>query len=115
MKLSNKKDGAIVSVMHGENFMRRVGSLPTGVTTKAKMYIVGHSETGHNHVLTSKADMEILESDGKRYVLINEVADLFHKKSFDIHETITVEPGIYEVTHKLEYDPFAKVIRRVFD
>lgn len=115
MKLSNKKGNVTVSILHGENFMRRIDALPTGKTTKAKMYIVGHSESGHNHVLTSKSEMEVLEANGKRYILINEVAELFHKKSFDIHETIAVEPGIYEVTHKNEYDPWAKVIRAVYD
>jgi hypothetical protein len=113
--LSNVKDNQIVPVMHGENFLRRVDALPKGKTTKAKMYVVGHSETGHNHVLTSKSDLEVLEQDGKRFMLVNEVAELFHKKSFDVHETISVEPGIYEVTHKTEYDPFAQVIRQVWD
>ena len=115
MKLSNNKQGEIVSVMHGENFMRRVEELPKGKTTQAKMYIVGHSESGHNHVLTCPTDMEVLTFNGHEYVLIDETAELTHKKTFDIHETIAVEPGVYEITHKTEYDPFQKVVRNVYD
>jgi hypothetical protein len=115
MKLSNNKHGNVVSVLHGENFMRRIDALPKGKTTKAKMYVVGHSESGHNHVLTSPKEMEVLEFNGHRYVLIDETAELFHQKTFDIHETVTVEPGVYEITHKTEYDPFQKVIRAVWD
>lgn len=115
MQLSNSKSGERVSIMHGENWLQPVDSLPEGKTTKTKLYVAGHSETGHHHVLESKQDMEVLEENGERYVLINEVAQLFHKKSFDVHETVTVEPGVYRITHKNEYDPFTKVIRRVFD
>jgi hypothetical protein len=110
--LSNKTK---TNVLHGENFLRKVDALPTGDTTKVNMYIVGHSETGHNHVLKSNSDIEVLEQGDKRFVLINEVAELFHQKSFDIHETIAVEPGVYEITHKTEYDPFNEIIRQVWD
>lgn len=115
MKLSNNKEGDIVSILHGENFMRRIDTLPTGETSKAKMYVVGHSESGHNHVLTSKTDMEVLTFNGHDYVLIDETAELSHQKTFDIHETVSVEPGVYEITHKTEYDPFAQVRRAVWD
>lgn len=112
---ANKNNGKIVPVLHGENFMRRVEKLPGGETTKVKMYIVGHSESGHNHVLTSPKEMEVLTFNGHEYVLIDETAELIHQKTFDIHETIAVEPGIYEITHKIEYDPFNKIVRAVYD
>jgi len=115
MKLSNNKDGQAVSVLHGENFMRRIAALPKGETTKAKMYTVGHSETDHNHVLTSPTEMEILTFNGHEYVLIDETAELTHQKTFDIHETVLVEPGVYEITHKTEYSPFDKIVRAVYD
>jgi hypothetical protein len=115
MNLTNRSEDKIVPIMHGENFLQPVAALPKGQTTKAKMYIAGHSETGHHHVLESKADMEILETGSDRYVLIKEVATLFHKKSYDIHETVTIEPGVYKITHKTEYDPFAQVRRAVWD
>lgn len=115
MKLSNNNNGTSVSVLHGENFMRRIDTLPEGETVKTKLYVVGHSESGHNHVLKSDSDIEVLETDNQRFVLVNEVAELFHQKSFDIHETITIAPGVYEITHKTEYDPFNEVIRQVWD
>lgn len=113
--LENTKNGRIVPVMHGENWLQPVDSLPEGKRTTCKMYIAGHSESGHNHVLKSKTAMQVVEKNGERYVLINEVATLFHQKSFDIHESIAVQPGIYKITHKTEYDPFAQVIREVWD
>lgn len=115
MTLSNLKDNRLVPVMHGENFLRPVDSIPNGKKTTTKMYIVGHSESGHNHVLQSKKTMQITEVSEKRYLLIKEVSQLFHQKNFDIHETIDIAPGMYEVTHKTEYDPFAKVVRGVWD
>lgn len=112
--LQNNKDGKILPIMHGENFLVPINALPEGEIKSAKMYIVGHSETGHHHVLESPVEMDIIE--GKhRAILVREVSTLFHKKSFDIHESVAVEPGIYQVTHKTEYDPFQKVIRAVFD
>lgn len=111
--LSNLVNGKRVPIMHGENFLVPVDSLPAGEVTKTKLYIAGHSETGHHHVLESQTDMEIVE--GERVVLLHEVGKLFHQKTFDVHETIEVAPGAYVITHKTEYDPFQKVIRRVFD
>lgn len=115
MKLTNNKNGKVVPIMHGENWLQPVAKLPKGETTKHKIYIAGHSETGHHHVLESKTDMEVLEKGNERFVLINDVAKLFHKKSFDTHETIEVQPGVYKITHKTEYDPFQQIVRQVWD
>jgi len=115
MKLTNNKDGQVLPVLHGENFLLPVDAMPEGSTVKTKLYVAGHSESGHNHVLTSKRDMQVLETDTDRYILVESVAELFHQKTYDIHETITIEPGIYKITHKTEYDPFADVVRAVYD
>jgi hypothetical protein len=114
MKLTNKKDGAIVPVMHGENLLELVEKLPKGEIIEAKNYIVGHSETGHHHVLEAKDNMQIVEGID-RYIKVNSVAKLFHQKSYDIHETIEVQPGIYKIHHKSEWNPFQKVLDKVFD
>lgn len=115
MKLTNQKDNAIVPIMHGENWLQPIDKMPEGKTTIHDVYIAGHSETGHHHVLKSKAGIEVLEQGTDRYVLIKDVAELFHKKTYDIHETILVQPGAYKITHKTEYDPFQKIVRQVWD
>lgn len=55
--LSNLVNGKRVPIMHGENFLVPVDSLPAGEVTKTKLYIAGHSETGHHHVLESQTDI----------------------------------------------------------
>lgn len=111
--LTNSKDGEALPIVHGENFLRPIAKVPKGDWTAHDMFTVGHSESGHNHILDGK--VEVLESRERTIVHILEKTNLFHQKEQDVHETITVEPGYYEITHKTEYDPFGKVVRRVFD
>lgn len=115
MNATNIKNNKRVAVQHGELALRPIDSLPTGATTKHDTYVAAHSETGHHHIVTAKNGVEVLEADGHRYMLIQEIGKLYHEKTFDIHETQYLAPGAYELTEKTEYDPFAKVIRRVFD
>lgn len=102
--------------LHGENFLQPVEDIPTGKTIKTNKHIVGHSESGHNHVLTSSVDFDVVEDIAKQvFIEVHETAQLTHQKTFDIHETLEVLPGKYKVTHKTEYNPFTKVLERVFD
>lgn len=113
--LKNLRRNKLLPIVHGENFLRPVdaANIPAGQFTAHDMFVVGHSESGHNHVLDGK--VEVLESRERMIIHILEATNLFHQKTSDVHETVTVAPGYYEVTHKTEYDPFAKVVRRVFD
>jgi hypothetical protein len=111
--LQNIKDNKVLPVMHGENFLVPVDKMPEGKTSRTKMFIVGHSETGHNHVLESETPFAVFEEE--LYLQLFKPAKLVHTKSFDIHETVEVMPGVYKVNHKTEYNPFTKVIDRVFD
>jgi hypothetical protein len=114
MNPTNLKDGKRVVVMHGENWLIPVDAMPEGATTKCKVFIAGHSESGHNHVIESSTEMEVIEGD-TRAVLLHEVGKLFHKKSFDIHETAYLAPGAYIINHKTEYNPFIKIVQKVWD
>jgi hypothetical protein len=117
MNEENIKDGKRVPVQHGEVWLQPVSLLPKGKTKKTKEHTVGHSESGHNHVLESNVEFEVLSGDEKHdlYVRLFEPAKLIHKKTFDIHETKVITPGDYAVFQKTEYDPFAQVVRAVFD
>lgn len=104
-------------IIHGENALIPISKLPKGKTEKHKTFIVGHSETGHHHVLESEkgTDFDIIIKDGEIYFTTTGKAKIVHKKSHDIHETVEVTPGTYKVNRKTEYDPFQKALRQVWD
>lgn len=104
-------------IRHGEVLLVPVDITPAGKTVKHQRFIVGHSETGHHHVLESKRKFEVITEQEKQelYIRLFEPAKLVHKKTIDKHKTLTVAPGIYRVVHKTEYDPWQQVISRVFD
>ena len=105
-------------IRHGENFIRPINKLPKGKKLSVNSFIVGHSETGHHHVLESATKFTVIEPknlDDKVFFELVGQATVIHKKQVNRHKDLTLEPGIYEVTHKLEYDPFQKLMRRVFD
>ncbi len=101
---------------HGENLLLPVNKMPNKGTNH-KTYIVGHSETGHHHVLESKTDFEVFTDKDKQdlYVRLFEPAKLVHKKQLDAHRTLTVKPGIYKVIRKQEYNPWEQAMQNVFD
>lgn len=103
------------TIIHGENVFIPVKALPKGKTTKHKKYIAGHSETGHHHVVKSKTEFEVLEVGEKVYFKLEAPAEVEHQKTFEIHETKTLEPGIYKRVFATEYNPFTKVVQRIFD
>lgn len=105
-------------IIHGENAIMPVEKVPEGLEwhTETKT-IIGHSESGHHHLLEAAkgTEYEVAELNGVLYLRLMGKARVIHKKSFDIHETVILDPGIYEVKHKLEYDPFAQIRKAVYD
>jgi len=106
-------------IRHGEVIL-----FPTTLPVEAKLeeeshkYVVAHSETGHHHILettdTSKA--KIYTFMGDRYIELPNEAELWHQKTGkDIHKTHKVNPGVYKIVIKREFDYFAKIIRAVRD
>lgn len=118
LKPTNLKGGKRVPVMHGECWLMPIDEVPRDAEFKdSKRYIVGHSETGHHHVLVSTKPFQVMPEDEKHdlFVRLFEPAKVEHQKTFDIHETQVLAPGAYAIYHKTEYDPFAEVRRAVFD
>jgi hypothetical protein len=103
------------AIRHGEVSLIPVEKLPKGTKSVHDLFIVGHSETGHHHVLESKALQVITTDKEELYLRLFEPGKLVHQKTVNRHNDLMVQPGIYRITHKTEYDPFAKVTRRVFD
>lgn len=115
--------GFNTTAAQGEITIRRIEALPDGVKAMERengQWIIGHSETGHNHVLEApKAKMFTAETapEGMRvlYAILEEPGELVHRRGHDTHETIRHEPGIYEFRIGREYDPYAELARRVAD
>lgn len=113
----------IKTAAQGEISIRRVTSLPANVTPLAPekgKFIIGHSETGHHHVMTldRKQAFEATKApEGMRilYANLEAAGELVHERGHDTHETISFEPGIYEFRLGREYDPYAELARQVAD
>lgn len=85
----------------------------------AKGFIISHSESGHHHILGG--DVEVMErtSDvpaGARilYAIVKEPTKLFQDAATP-HQPVELDPGIYEMRIKREYDPFSEQARKVSD
>lgn len=83
--------------------------------------IIGHSETGHHHVIAA-GGVDVMEmpapSQGIRLLRMI-VADpdkkLVHERGHDTHEAIGLPPGNYEIRIGREYDPYAQLARQQAD
>ncbi len=111
------------SAAQGEISIRKIDALPDGLLLMEKergKWIIGKSETHHDHVLIADAP-KVFESSnppaGMRvlYAVIEAAGELVHERGHDTHETISFEPGIYEFRLGREYDPYAELARQVAD
>ena len=97
----------------GDLLLMRIAALPDNLSIVPaeadKTLIVGHSETGHHHVLDSeKVTMYRLpEEIYECFLVVHESVELRHLRSFDTHESILVQPGTYRVRRQREraYQP----------
>lgn len=99
---------------HGENLLLPVVKA-TGKVSEHNIFIVGHSESGHHHVLESKTKFNVIEDKNNLFLELFGDAKLVHKKTIDKHRTLVVKPGIYQVRRKQEYDPWNELMREVWD
>lgn len=104
-----------MNIAQGELLFRPVSEIPDGcreMATENGMYIVGHSETGHHHVL-ERDNVEVFHGpedqnpEGMQilYAIVRDVAELKHLRSHDTHETIALQPGMYEIRPAREFSP----------
>lgn len=107
----------------GELTLRRIDKVPSGCTkmqAENGKFVVGHSESGHHHVLDAK-DTSVLVLDnppeGMRilYAILDNPNSLDHLREHDTHESIALDPGIYEIRVAREFDPYAELARRSAD
>lgn len=111
---------------HGEIIIQSA-SIPKGakLIEEGKTLIVGHSETGHHHVMTLervglervgiKSVLKIFEFEGKSYLDVPLEAKLVHQKEFEKHETQVIPKGTYEFHPRKSWSYAEKVMRKVQD
>jgi hypothetical protein len=97
-------------IAQGELYIRRVDRLPDGVVEVAPVnghVIVGHSETGHHHVMdAARTTMYRLpEEIYECFLVVSEADALTHLRAFATHEPILHPPGVYQVRRGREYVP----------
>jgi hypothetical protein len=108
----------------GEITLRKITVLPNGLETRVGAtngrIIVGHSETGHHHTLDERC-VEVYEAStapaGMRilYAIVNSATTLDHERPHDTHESVGLQPGMYEFRIGREYDPYAEIARQQAD
>ena len=83
-----------------------------------KGVIISHSEQGHHHLLSG--NVEVMERvntpEGAKILqaIVKEPSKLWQDAATP-HDTINLDPGIYEFRIKREFNPFEKQARRVAD
>lgn len=103
----------------GDMVIRRIKSLPDGVvkqSAESGAYVLAHSETGHNHVVKESPDVEFFQhanDNFKAYLVVNNTAVVEHMRSFDVHDPISFDAGVYEIRRQREYTP--EGFRRAID
>lgn len=106
----------------GDFIILRINDIPTNVEKvepENGVYVVAHSETGHNHVMEMER-VEAFKPAGVKEVDLYQLflnveapTEITHLRSFDTHETLLVPPGKYEIRRQREY--VAEGFRRAQD
>ncbi len=98
----------------GDFIIRRIKEIPQDavkVDPVDGVFVVAHSETGHNHVMErthvtgympeNTKDVDLY----KLFFSVEQDTAITHLRSHDTHESIMVPPGNYEVRRQREYTP----------
>jgi hypothetical protein len=114
----------------GEITICRIGDLPTdrsspvgftAMNPEAGKFIIGHSETGHHHVLSRLDGVDVAVMDrppaGMKILraILENPTSLDHLRPHDTHESIMLDPGVYEIRIAREFDHYAELARQSAD
>lgn len=102
----------------GDLLLVRVESIPSRAvpeTASKGVFVLAHSETGHHHVIAERPGVGVFRDPLDPFRGFLSVSDLsavlIHLRSFDTHEPIAIEPGMYEIRRQREHDAFERVRR----
>ena len=106
----------------GEVRIIKIDAMPdvetAAVAPKAKGFVISHSESGNDHVLTGGDVMERTEvPEGMQifYAILDDPQSLIQDAGGNSHGQFDLDPGIYEFRISREHDPFSEQVRRVMD
>lgn len=114
----------------GEITIRYLGPVPkrndvpegyTSAKLENGRHVIGHSETGHHHMLDHIEGVSVSVMDkppeGMRILraILEQPTSLEHLRPHDTHAPIMLEPGEYEFRIAREYDPYAELARQSAD
>ena len=103
----------------GELTITRLAKLPKNagsvVEPENGKLIVGHSETGHHHVVDADCATLTRVDEFTAYLDVRKPTQIDHLRSFDTHPSIALQPGMYEFRTGREFDPFEDAIRASAD
>lgn len=108
----------IERAFQGELAIQRVDAIPEGVkpaTPDGRHWVVGHSETGHHHVVDVQAGQlfEDPQSELVCYLRLDQPGVLEHLRSHDTHEALELPAGNWEIHRQREWTPEGE--RRAID
>lgn len=94
----------------GDMLIRRIEKLPDGLFNAKDengYHILAHSETGHNHVIDRNKAQLLIDKTNEfiAYLKVSEPCDIEHLRDQHTHESLRVQPGIYEIRRQVEYTP----------
>ena len=81
------------------------------VAPVAGKLIVGHSETGHHHVVDADCATLTRVDPFTAFLAVRKATRLTHQREYDTHPAIELQPGMYEFRTGREFDPFEEAIR----
>lgn len=101
----------------GDMLITKIDKLPEGLIKQKNDgdHVITHSETGHNHVMSSSTvDLYNSANDAFiAFIVVKEPTELRHLRGFDTHEPVKVDKGIFRINRQREYTP--EGFRRAID
>lgn len=92
----------------GDFLITRIETLPPGaepIASEGDATVIAHSETGHHHVIDAKAATlyRLPESLYEAFLVVDRPATIEHRRPWDTHEALKIEPGLYRINRQREY------------
>lgn len=99
---------------HGDLLIKEINEFPKNLKKLNHGTLALGEQTGHHHTLqrVKEHQFDLLEdAQGNKFILILDRTDLTHQE----HDTVTLEPGKYQMTIEREFDPWTEEINKVKD
>lgn len=95
----------------GELLFIKIDKLPENLTEikpEDNNYIVGHSETGHHHVVKYENNIKYYQAANDNniaYLVVDNTkgVKVEHQRSFDTHKSLELVPGVYQIRKQQEF------------